>query len=194
VHLAAAWITAAAFVTFMTSTKLPYYLVIWAPWPVLLVMSWVERNVAARTRQALLVLAAALVVWLPCATWNLLRCREAFMYGRKMTLAHLSETVHAHVPANARVVGSPELFAYASEVGLDFVPLPYFGKDVMPEPTDWLLFSTNDLERTTGYARVDASALSSRSEPLRFDAFPAARANEYPLVLYAPVGVELAVR
>jgi hypothetical protein len=182
-RLAAGWVTLAGFVMFLLSPKLPYYLVLWTPWPMLVLALWLEQ---AKGRPALLAVLAAVILWLPCTAWNLLRLREAVLYRKQLDLSHLSETLRAKVPANARVVGSPELFAYASEVGLDFVPLPFYGDHVTPDASAWLLVSVHEME-TPGTTRIAADALSSRSTPLHFEAFPGVRQNEYPLLLYPPI-------
>jgi len=187
-RLAIAWAGVGAYLVLVVGTKLPYYLVLSTPWPLIALLVWAEPSLEKRA--AKLALLAALLVWLPSAAFNLMRAREPLRYGR-MSLARLTEGV-SHVPSGARVVGSPELFAFAEEAKIRFLPVPWYAEEFAPEASDWLLFSVHDMERTakspTGKDRVLKAAFESRSAPLEFDLFPSARQNEYPVLLYAPAG------
>jgi hypothetical protein len=187
-RLAIAWAGVGAYLVLVVGTKLPYYLVLSTPWPLIALLVWAERSLGDRL--AKLALAFAMLIWLPSAAFNLMRAREPLIYGR-MSLSRLSEST-SHLPAGARVVGSPELFAYAEEAKMRFVPVPWYAEDYTPEESDWLLISVHDMEHTArspdGTERVAKAAFASRSAPLRFDLFPSARQNEYPVLLYAPVG------
>ncbi len=161
----------------------PYYLVYFTAWPLLALAVWLP---TARPRAAaLLVGLAALLAWLPSAAWNGLRLREAVWFHQALDRRPLEARLAGLVPRDAPVTGSPEFWAIARRAGLRYEPLPWFGRELTPDPQAWLILIDEDLQERR---RVAAADLAARRRVWRGHGFPRARLLEWPFTIYGPRG------
>jgi hypothetical protein len=183
-QVAASCYAAVGLVVFLISPKYPYYLVLTTVWPIVAVVTAVEVRSAPRmaTMAAAILLA---VTWLPSLAWNLLRAREAIRFWPDLAPEVFARQVGATIPADARVVGSPEIFALAYSVRIRFEPLPYFAQSAAIDPDAWLVLTDSDL-RGPGPYRISCETLRARGAPVLGEGFPNAHGLTMPFVIYRP--------
>ena len=87
------------------------------------------------------------------------------------------------IPAGQKVTGSPQFLFLARQAGLDFKPLPWFGRNLTVPESYYLLMSEQDMAETR---RIAPERLAARPKVLNGAAFPGARHLRLPFILYGP--------
>jgi hypothetical protein len=153
------WMTAAVFgaagiVTLVHRSVLPYYLVFFSTWPII-VLAMLPHLRPAESRPLLRAgaLAAVTIVgvaWSASMAWNTLRFRERVLFYQRLDPVQFTRVIDSIVPKSAAATGSKELVMAARAAGLAFEPPPWLERNFWPASDHWVLLSERDLELQAG--------------------------------------------
>ncbi len=192
VWILAAWFAVVGLLSllvFAGAAVYPYYLVLFTVWPILALAVLGESRCLQSALQFAFWPVAVLVLlcWLPSLAWNALRFRESWAHFDQLDRTACARHLARVVPPGAELTGSPDLFLIARKAGLNFKPLPWYGRHTRVAPDAWILLKETDL---IDPIRVAPTELKGRPM-LRTVAFPNAKGLEYPLLLFRPRAREM---
>jgi hypothetical protein len=163
----------------------PYYVVYFTVWPIIAFVAPIEAGGAVeRKRPLVMVLCLVLLVgWIPSLTWNLMKHRESFLEYPNLSPTVFRQELARAVPPAAKLLGSPELLFLAHGADVQFVPLPWFGRNLEVDASSYLILTVEDLTKVERVAKTDLA-----TRPIVFEgaAFPNSMSYKYPYVLFGP--------
>lgn len=183
-------------VGFAIITKAPgllYYLIYFTMWPIIGfamgLFAVEERQIVATERRSRVLEyifgTLFLIAWLPSLAWNIQRFREMVKYQNQMGMTPIAHVIADHIPKDANVVGSPEIFLLETSPLLRFHPLPFID-NVLGAPDDaYVVLDEIDWKR----ARKTKERLEKIvRRPVVFDgpAFPKVKYLPYRMIILGP--------
>lgn len=184
--IVAATFTVAGLLSLLRSHMNRYYLMYFAPWPVLtlgLLISGLTAQHPALRRIAIALGLALLVTSAPGLRSNVLRARAAIEERAALDQGALAGRLAARIPAGVPVTGSADMFLIARRAGLAFTPLSWYGESTVLRPEAWVILIDRHRYQTR---TVDPRSLAGRPIVYEGPAFPASRFFAYPITIFGP--------
>jgi hypothetical protein len=133
------------------SAQLPYYLIYFSLWPAAAVMVILETRVLPTTfiKAAAVAFAILAMAWLPAASWNAMRWREARIFYPLFNPASFLQRARDVIAPGGAVEVSPEYLILARPLGND-ITHPWFARANELPRQSWLILSDSDLMQLGG--------------------------------------------
>ncbi len=158
----------------------PYYVSYFSLWPLIGLGARFELSRGWRRTAGLVVLLA---VWLPSLAWNSLRWRELLLHYHDLDRRWARQCLAEHIPPDVPLTGSPEYYLVAPEAGLNYRPLPWYGRGLTIPPSTWLVLTADDYDQCL---RVSAAEQAARPVVYRGPLQPGSRHLGWPAVILGP--------
>ncbi len=130
---------------YLSSSRNPYYFVMFSLWPMTLLSTFLHFGGRSRRRTILVLvwIAFAACCWISSMFWNAMRCREGWIWRDTVSKTAFSERLSEIGVGAAEVFGDPVFFIAAHNAGVKYTPLPFYDFDtgMNPPPDSWLLLT-----------------------------------------------------
>jgi hypothetical protein len=181
--LATAYAMASLPMIFRASTH-PYYIVYFAIWPMLCLVTLAERS----WKQMRPLAVVMVLIWCSSAAWNALRVRETLLLHNALSRSFLYGEVDKVVPRDATVIVTPELYGVPLEATHSRFLLTTWFPEQQDACRSCYVLLTDEEFRNADYIR--RSNLEQRTVLYVGPAFPKAGAMQYPVLFLSPESEE----